>query len=69
VCGDEVYGACTQLREFCEHHDQAYVLRVPSNFRLTLTAGGEAVLQASGRSPAGQRPRLGSPLRRSGIER
>ncbi|MFI5067851.1 MAG: IS701 family transposase, partial [Streptosporangiales bacterium] len=39
VCGDEVYGSCTQLREFCEGHDQAYVLRVPSSFRLTLTGG------------------------------
>jgi len=39
VCGDEVYGACTELREFCEAHGQGYVLRVPSTFRLTLTAG------------------------------
>jgi SRSO17 transposase len=31
VCGDEVYGSCTELREFCEDHDQAYVLRVPSS--------------------------------------
>jgi hypothetical protein len=28
-CGDEVYGNCTQLREFFEAHRQAYVLRVP----------------------------------------
>ena len=39
VCGDEVYGSCTQLREFCEDHGQAYVLRVPSSFRLTLASG------------------------------
>jgi SRSO17 transposase len=39
VCGDEVYGSCTELREFCEDHDQAYVLRVPSSFRLTLASG------------------------------
>ena len=39
VCGDEVYGWCTQLREFCEVRDQAYVLRVPSSFRLTLASG------------------------------
>jgi SRSO17 transposase len=39
VCGDEVYGSCTQLREFCEGHDQAYVLRVPSSFRLALPGG------------------------------
>ncbi|HEY3955716.1 MAG TPA: IS701 family transposase [Streptosporangiaceae bacterium] len=39
VCGDEVYGSCTQLREFCEDNGQAYVLRVPSSFRLALTGG------------------------------
>jgi SRSO17 transposase len=39
VCGDEVYGSCTELREFCEDHDQAYVLRVPSSFRLALPGG------------------------------
>ena len=38
-CGDEVYGNCTQLREFFEASGQAYVLRVPSNFMLTLAAG------------------------------
>ena len=36
VCGDEVYGACTELREYLEDHGQAYVLRVPSSFRLML---------------------------------
>jgi SRSO17 transposase len=39
ACGDEVYGACTELREFLEDHDQAYVLRVPSSFRLMLADG------------------------------
>jgi SRSO17 transposase len=39
TCGDEVYGSCTQLREFFEARGQAYVLRVPSNFTLTLAAG------------------------------
>jgi SRSO17 transposase len=39
ACGDEVYGNCTHLREFFEKHGQAYVLRVPSNFTLTLAAG------------------------------
>jgi SRSO17 transposase len=39
VCGDEVYGACTALREFLEGHGQAYVLRVASNFALALAAG------------------------------
>ena len=36
---DEVYGNCTQLREHFEAEGQAYVLRVPSNFMLTLAAG------------------------------
>src|SRR6516162_5826400 len=39
VCGDEVYGACTELREYLEDHDQAYVPRVPSSFRLMLAGG------------------------------
>jgi SRSO17 transposase len=39
ACGDEVYGNCTGLREFFEDNGQAYVLRVPSNFTLTLAAG------------------------------
>src|SRR6266699_1145136 len=36
VCGDEVYGNCTQLREYLEDADQGYVLRVPSNLLVTL---------------------------------
>jgi SRSO17 transposase len=39
VCGDEVYGACTELREFLEDHGQGYVLRVRSSFHLTLARG------------------------------
>jgi SRSO17 transposase len=39
VCGDEVYGSCTDLREFLEDRGQAYVLRVASSFMLTLPAG------------------------------
>jgi hypothetical protein len=39
ACGDEVYGSCTQLREFFQEHGQAYVLRVASNFILTLPGG------------------------------
>jgi SRSO17 transposase len=38
-CGDEVYGNCTGLRGHFEAEGQAYVLRVPSNFMLTLAAG------------------------------
>jgi SRSO17 transposase len=39
ACGDEVYGNCTELRGFFEARGQAYVLRVPSNFMLTMAAG------------------------------
>ena len=39
TCGDEVYGACTKLREYLEPEDQAYVLRVPKNFRFTMPGG------------------------------
>ena len=39
VCGDEVYGGCTALRQFCEARAQAYVLRVASTFMLTLPSG------------------------------
>jgi SRSO17 transposase len=35
-CGDEVYGNCTELRGHFEASNQAFVLRVPSNFMLTL---------------------------------
>jgi SRSO17 transposase len=37
-CGDEVYGSCTQLRGHLEAGGQAYVLRVPSNFMITMAA-------------------------------
>jgi SRSO17 transposase len=39
ACGDEVYGNCTELREFLEERGQAYVLRVASSFMLTLAGG------------------------------
>ena len=39
VCGDEVYGSCTQLRQYLEERGQGYVLRVPSNFPLALARG------------------------------
>jgi SRSO17 transposase len=39
VCGDEVYGNCTRLREYLESEEQAYVLRVPRNFRIALRDG------------------------------
>jgi hypothetical protein len=37
ACGDEVYGSCTELREFLDDLGQAYVLRIASSFTLTLT--------------------------------
>jgi len=43
VCGDEVYGNCTELREFCEDQGQGYVLRVRSSFHLVLAGVGPAV--------------------------
>jgi SRSO17 transposase len=54
ICGDEVYGACTALREFLEGRGQAYVLRVASNFVLALTGStaltcAEAVKKLLGR--------------------
>jgi SRSO17 transposase len=39
ACGDEVYGSCTELREFLEDRGQAYVLRVASSFLFTLAPG------------------------------
>jgi SRSO17 transposase len=39
VCGDEVYGASPDLRGYLESRGQAYVLRVASNFTLTLPGG------------------------------
>jgi SRSO17 transposase len=39
ACGDEVYGGCTQLREFFEENGQAYVLRVACSFMITLAPG------------------------------
>ncbi|HEY7359589.1 MAG TPA: transposase, partial [Streptosporangiaceae bacterium] len=54
VCGDEVYGSCTQLRAFCEARGQAYVLRVPSNFHLMLARGVKlSCKQAAARFLAG----------------
>ena len=39
ICGDEVYGSRTGLREFLEARGQACVLRVASSFTVTLAAG------------------------------
>jgi SRSO17 transposase len=39
ICGDEVYGSCTRLREYLQAEGQAYVLRVASSFMITLAPG------------------------------
>jgi SRSO17 transposase len=39
VCGDEVYGSCTELRQFLEDRGQAYMLRVASCFVFALAPG------------------------------
>ena len=39
VAGDEVYGASPDLRDYLESRGQAYVLRVASNFPVTLAGG------------------------------
>ena len=67
VCGDEVYGSCTQLRDYLEEQGQAYVLRVPSSFRVTLAPGvtltcAQAVRQLCTRTGAGRSgPRAKAP--------
>jgi hypothetical protein len=49
VCGDEVYGSCTRLRQALEAGGQAYVLRVPSNFRVKgQSAGMGRLIRAAG---------------------
>jgi SRSO17 transposase len=55
ACGDEVYGSCTQLREFLEGRGQAYVLRVPSNFYLTVTCGVRLTCKQAAATLAGTR--------------
>lgn len=39
VCGDEVYGSCTKLRQSLEQGKQAYVLRVPKTFQVPVREG------------------------------
>jgi SRSO17 transposase len=62
ICGDEVYGACTGLREYLQERGQAYVLRVASNFMITLAPGAKVTCNdgAHRKSPVllGESPRL-----------
>jgi SRSO17 transposase len=53
ACGDEVYGSCTQLRQFLEDRGQAYVLRVPSDFYLTMARGVRLTCKDATRQLAG----------------
>ena len=39
LCGDEVHGSCSRLREFLEAEGEAYALRVASSFMITLAGG------------------------------
>ena len=56
ICGDEVYGSCTKLREFLEAEGQAYVLRVASSFMITLAPGTKVTCaEAVRRLAAGKR--------------
>jgi SRSO17 transposase len=56
ICGDEVYGNCTGLREFLEGRGQGYVLRVRSNFHLALPGGTRmSCADAAGRLLGGSR--------------
>jgi SRSO17 transposase len=60
-CGDEVYGNCTELRTFFETRGQAYVLRVPRNFRLTLASGRKLTcVDAVSQMPARKHPEVRS---------
>jgi SRSO17 transposase len=55
VCGDEVYGSCTELREYLEDHEQAYALRVPSSFRLVLPGAVTLTCKQAATRLAGKR--------------
>jgi SRSO17 transposase len=56
ICGDEVYGNCAELREYLEGRGLGYVLRVRSNFHLTLASEIRVTCaQAAGRLLEGGR--------------
>jgi hypothetical protein len=68
ACGDEVYGNCTQLREFFEARGQAYVLRVPAGLHPHPGRGHHADLLAGRRAAAEGQAALGDPLRRPRLQ-
>ena len=69
VCGDEVYGTCTQLREFFEARGQAYVLRVAVELHASRWPAGTKLTCAEAASRLLKRQAaLGGPLRREGLQ-
>ena len=66
ACGDEVYGSCTELREFLEDRGQAYVLRVALSFILTLAPGTRMTCADAVKKLLKGKQGLGGPLRRQG---
>ena len=68
VCGDEVYGSCTELREFLEERGQAYVLRVASSFTRHARRRDHDDLRGRREEAAEGQAALGGPLRRQGVQ-
>ena len=68
ICGDEVYGGCTQLREFLEAAGQAYVLRVAVELPGHAGRRDEADLRRGGQTAGRRQAALGGPFRRQGLQ-
>ena len=68
VCGDEVYGACTELREYLRGPRPGLRAAGPVQLPADDARRHHADLQA-GRRPAGRPARLGDPLGRDRIQR
>lgn len=58
ICGDEVYGGCTQLRKFFEQQQQAYVLRVACTYLLDVGGGVRLTCQQAVKHLVGPRQSL-----------
>ena len=68
VCGDEVDGSCTELREFCEQAGQGYVLRVPLELPPHAGARCHRDVRASRHPAAEGHTPLGGPRRGQGFQ-
>jgi SRSO17 transposase len=68
VCGDEVYGSCTKLREHLEQEKQGYVLRVAKNFRVSMGDGTILTCEEAVKKLLKGRRRWGGPLRGERVE-